>query len=239
VSLVPQGDGTLVPFPHYLDRGKPGVIAVDLRGTRFVNESICYHDFVQAMVRASSGDGRVEAFLIADRRALQKYGLGVVPPSPGRITPYLRSGYLLCSDSLDGLGEQLGLPAGSLPATVRRFNAGAASGNDPEFGKGADAYQRASGDAGHGPNPCVAPLVAAPFYAVRIYPGDIATFAGLRTDECARVTDANGDAIEGLYAAGNDMMSVMGGRYPAAGITVGSAMTFGHVAAKTAASLIL
>lgn len=239
VSLVPQGDGTLVPFPHYLDRGKPGVIAVCLLGTRFVNEALCYHDFVQAMVRVSSDNDRVEAFLIADRRALRRYGLGVVPPSPGRITSYLRNGYLLCSDTLAGLGEQLGLPPGSLSDTVRRFNADAASGTDSEFGKGADPYQRASGDPGHWPNPCVAPLLCAPFYGVRVYPGDIATFVGLRTDDCARVTDANGDPIAGLYAAGNDMMSVMGGSYPAAGITVGSAMTFGYVAAKTAASAIL
>ena len=47
--------------------------------------------------------------------------------------------------------------------------------------------------------------------------------------------DAQGRAIPGLYAAGNDMNSVMGGHYPSGGITLGPAMTFGFMAAHHAA----
>ena len=63
----------------------------------------------------------------------------------------------------------------------------------------------------------MAPIVAKPFYAVKIVAGSLGTFAGLRTDEHARVLDSNARAIAGLYAVGNDMASIMAGRYPAAG----------------------
>ena len=45
-------------------------------------------------------------------------------------------------------------------------------------------------------------------------------------DAKARVLDRQGAPIAGLYAAGNDMASVMGGHYPSGGITLGPAMTF-------------
>jgi len=43
--------------------------------------------------------------------------------------------------------------------------------------------------------------------------------------------------IEGLYAAGNDMASVMGGHYPSGGITLGPALTFGYLLARHAAGV--
>ena len=81
------------------------------------------------------------------------------------------------------------------------------------------------------PNPCVAPLEHGPYYAIRLVIGDIGTFAGLVTDECTRVLDAERKPIKGLYAVGNDAASIMGGNYPGAGITLGPALTFGYVAA--------
>ena len=53
---------------------------------------------------------------------------------------------------------------------------------------------------------------------------------GLRTDARARVLDAEGVPVRGLYAVGNDAASAFGGTYPAAGITVGLALTFGFIA---------
>ena len=231
VSVVPRSGGPGEPFPHFIDRGKPGVIAVDRRGTRFVNEADSYHDFVLAMFEACRDEPRVEIHLVADHRAIRHYGLGAVPPSPGRIAPHLRSGYLLRGDSVETLATEAGIDPGALRSTVERFNIGAARGEDPEFGKGGNVYNRFNGDPAHRPNPCLEPLRTPPYYAVRVVPGDLGTFMGMKTDAFARVLDEARAPIPGLYAAGNDMASFMGGNYPGAGITIGPAMAFGYVAA--------
>jgi len=232
VSLVPQWRGQPVPFPHYIDRGKPGVIAVTRAGRRFTNEADVYHRFVPAMIEACRADADVAVWLIADHRAMRRYGLGAAPPAPGRIAPFLANGYLKRASGLAALAAETGIDAAALVDTVAAFNHNAARGEDPAFGKGASLYNRANGDAEHKPNPCLAPIIDPPFYAVRVVPGDIATFVGLRTDGHARVLDAGGVPVPGLYAAGNDAASAMGGDYPAAGITIGSAMTFGYLAAR-------
>jgi len=103
---------------------------------------------------------------------------------------------------------------------------------DTEFDRGGPAYDRLYGDARVTPNPTLAPIVTAPFYAMPIYGGDIGTNGGLVTDPYARVLDAQGQPIPGLYACGNNAASVMGESYPGAGVTLGPAMTFGYVAAR-------
>ncbi len=135
------------------------------------------------------------------------------------------------------LAEKLGIDADGLAETVDNFNRGAVDGKDPQFDRGSDAYQRFNGSPNQQPNPCVAPVQHGPFYAVRIVPGDIGTFLGLRTDPLARVLNDTSQVIAGLYAVGNDQTSVMGGTYPGAGITLGPAMTFGYLAARHAAGL--
>ena len=232
VSLAPQKDGGIVPFPHFIDRNKPGFVIVDRHGRRFVNESDSYHLIVQAMIEACRADKAVEAWIVADRPAIRRYGIGVVPPWPGRTGPHLRSGYLKAGDSLEALARVCGIDPAGLGETVARFNANAVRGVDPDFARGQNAYNRANGDAGHHPNPALGPLATSPFFALRIVPGDLGTFYGLDTTPDAQVRDINGQAIPGLYAVGNDMASVMGGAYIGAGITIGAAMTFGYVAAK-------
>lgn len=231
VSLVPQPGGATVPFPHFIDRGKPGYIAVDRRGRRFVNEAMSYHDFVPALMEACREDEVVEGFVLCDRTAIRRFGLGMAPPAPGRLGPHLRSGYIAEASTIEDLAGRLGIDPDGLAATVSAYNKAARSGDDPAFGKGTDAYQRFNGAPhGRGWNPCVAPLEHAPFYGVKVIPGDIGTFAGLRTDARGRVLDARDQVIAGLHAVGNDMASVMGGTYPGAGITIGPAMTFGYIA---------
>lgn len=235
ISHLPQPDGTTVPFPHFVDRGKPGIISVDRRGRRFVNEAKSYHVFVPAMIEACRGDDRIECWNIADARSIRRFGLGAAPPRPGRIGPYLRSGYLIEGATLADLAGKLGIDAAGLERTVADFNAGAERGDDPVFKRGTDAYQRFNGWAANTPNACLAPLKEAPFYAVRLTPSDLGTFAGLSTDAAARVLDRDGTAVPGLWAVGNDAASVMGGTYPGAGITLGPALTFGWLAGKDVA----
>lgn len=236
VSLVPQHDGSTKPFPHFFDRGKAGYIAVTRSGHRFISEARSYHDFVPALVEACREEAEVACYLIADADAIRRYGLGAAPPWPGRLGPHVRSGYIVAAGTLAELAGKCGIDPAGLAATVARFNTRAAEGIDIEFGKGTDVYERFNGSAGVAPNPCVQRIGTAPFYAIRLVPGDIGTFAGLKTDRDARVLDAAGVAIEGLYAVGNDAASFMGGSYPGAGITLGPALVFGHRAALHAAA---
>jgi succinate dehydrogenase/fumarate reductase flavoprotein subunit len=232
VSRVPRGNGKNGVFPHLIDRYKPGIIAVTRRGVRFVNEANSYHDFGQALQHACENETETVAFLLCDHPALRRYGLGFVKPFPLPLLPHLRSGYLLRGQTLAELAQRAGIDAEKLQQTVEHYNAGARHGEDPQFGKGSTVYNRYLGDAGHQPNPCLAPLVQAPFYAVKVVLGDIGTFAGIRTDQYARVLDNAGQPIGGLYAVGNDAASIMGGSYPGGGITLGPAMTFAYIAAR-------
>lgn len=235
LSLVPRRDGGVGVFPHFIDRAKPGVIAVTAAGRRFVNEAVSYHDFVQALI-AATPDGRPAAcHLIADHATIRRYGLGHVKPFPVPLGPALKSGYLTRGETLVDLALAAGIDPGALSATVKRYNAAARDGADPEFGRGGTAYNRYLGDRSVAPNPCVGPIEKPPFYAVRVVAGDLGTLAGIRTDADARVLDAAGAPIEGLYAVGNDAASVMGGSYPGAGITLGPALTFGYLAARSLA----
>jgi succinate dehydrogenase/fumarate reductase flavoprotein subunit len=236
VSITQRKDGTQGVMPHFIDRAKPGVIAVTRDGARFANEGNSYHDFVQEMIKAAKPGEEVTAFLICDHPTLRKYGLGCVPPFPMSMGHYLKTGYLKRGDTLAALAAQAGINAKGLEDTVTQFNAPAVEGRDPAFGKGSRAYNRYQGDALHGPNPCVAPVERGPFYAIKMVIGDLGTYAGIKTDEFARATDADGRAIKGLYAVGNDMASIMGGNYPGAGITLGPALTFGFIAGRHIAS---
>jgi succinate dehydrogenase/fumarate reductase flavoprotein subunit len=236
VSVTQRKDGSSGVMPHFIDRAKPGVIAVMRNGKRFANEGNSYHDFVQDMMRTAKAGEEIAAFLICDHKTLRKYGLGCVPPFPMPLGHHLRTGYLIKGDTVAALAERAGIDAASLQGTIAEFNASAAHGLDPAFGKGSRAYNRFQGDALHGPNPCIAPVENGPFYAIKMVIGDLGTYAGIRTDENARALDANGKVIEGLYAAGNDMASIMGGNYPGAGITLGPALTFGYIAGRHASS---
>lgn len=239
VSLVPHHDGRVGRYPHLIERAKPGAIMVLRDGRRFTNEANSYHDVMEGLFAATPAGRAAEAWLLCDHHFIRRYGLGRVRPRPFPIGPWVRNSYLKRGETLKALASQCGIDAVSLERTVERYNRFASKGEDPEFGRGETAYNRVQGDAENQPNPCVAPLHSAPFYAVKIVPGSLGSFAGLRTDPHARVLDDSRQPIAGLYAVGNDMSSIMAGRYPSGGITLGPAMTFGYVAAHDAAGVPL
>jgi succinate dehydrogenase/fumarate reductase flavoprotein subunit len=236
VSTRQRADGSTAVFPHFvMDRGKPGMITVDSQGQRYLNESTSYHLFGIAMQAHHATTPSVPSWLVCDAGALKRYGIGMIRPGGKGLEPFLADGYLKQGHTLADLAQQLNVPTDKLKATVERFNAFADKGVDEDFQRGTTDYQRANGDATwHGPNPCLGALREGPFYAIALYPGDIGAATGLVTDGDARVLNAQGVAIEGLYAAGNDMHSIMGGIYPAPGITIGPGVTFGYLAAKHA-----
>jgi len=233
-SIRRRANGSSAVFPHFvLDRGKPGTLVVDSNGRRFLNEAISYHQFALAML--AHGASAVPAFLIADAVALRKYGLGMVRPGGWGTRAAIADGYLTAGDTIDHLAQRLNIDPGNLRETVHRMNGFAQTGRDLEFGRGSTIYQNHNGDAVAGvANPNLGPIVTAPFYALRLYPSDIGTSAGLVTDDMARVLDAGNRPIARLYACGNDMQSIMGGTYPGPGITLGPAIAFAYVAASDA-----
>ena len=238
VSTRRRSDGSLAVFPHFvMDRAKPGMVTVNQAGERFVNESTSYHLFGIAMQQPRDGKPSLPAYLICDADALRKYGIGMVHPGAKGLEPFLGDDYLVRGESIEQLATALGIDPARLRTTIDTFNAHAMAGTDPDFHRGTTAYQRNIGDAGWtGPNPCLGPLVAGPFYAVRLYPGDIGAATGFATDADARVLDAAGVPIAGLYAVGNDMHSIMGGVYTAPGITIGPGIVFARQAARHAAA---
>ena len=232
-SLFKRADGSQGVFPHTVtDRAKPGVIAVNASGKRFVNEALSYHEFVLAMLRDGNDAPGRPFYLICDRHFLWTYGLGRIRPFTMNLKRYVERGELIEAPGIDALAEAIGVEKSALSATIDNYNAHARVGLDPEFGRGTSIYQRHLGDAGHSPNPCVAPIEQPPFYALRIYPADLGTAIGLKTDCHARVLSKNGAAMSGLYACGNDMGSIMNGNYPGPGITLGPALTFGYIAGR-------
>ncbi|MBU3738261.1 MAG: FAD-dependent oxidoreductase [Rhodoferax sp.] len=239
-SLRQRADGSRAVFPHFvMDRAKPGMITVNQRGERFLNESTSYHQFGLAMQAAHAQTPSIPAWLVCDADALRAYGIGMVRPGGRGLAPFLADGYLRQGATLAELATQLGMDAGCLQASVAQNNAAALAGHDAAFGRGVTAYQQNLGDparAGAGGNPNLGPLQTAPFYAVQLYPGDIGAATGLVTDAQARVLDGGHQPIAGLYAIGNDMQSIMGGAYPAPGITIGPGLVFAHLASRDAVS---
>jgi succinate dehydrogenase/fumarate reductase flavoprotein subunit len=237
VSKVDYGNGEIGVFPHLLDRYKPGVIGVLRTGQRFSNESNSYHDVGVDMIRACEGQPETVMWLVCDKTTLGKYGLGFVKPAPMPIGKFVRNGYLLTGNTLSELAQAAGIDADGLQATVQAYNLGATDGKDLQFGRGTTAFNRYLADPDHQPNPCVAPIHKGPFYAVKVVMGDLGTFDGIQTSVLGEVKKQDGSVIVGLYAVGNDRASIMGGKYPAAGITHGPNMTFGYVTGNHLADL--
>lgn len=234
-SVTKRKDGSQGVMPHFIDRAKPGVIAVTPRGKRFVNEALSYHDFVQELVKACKGLPEVTCWLVCDHQHLREYGMGAVAPFPLPIGKHLKNGYLKRGNSLEELARTIGVPEAALKEEVETFNRDAASGSDTKFSKGSTAYNRYQGDSLVQPNPCMAPIRTGPFYAIKIVVGEIGTFAGLATNESCQVLSKDGNPVNGLYVVGNDAASIMGGNYPGAGITLGPAITFGYVVGQVLA----
>jgi succinate dehydrogenase/fumarate reductase flavoprotein subunit len=234
-SIMPWSDGRVATYPHIRDRPKPGLIAVNSAGKRFVNESNSYQDFVSAMFRSHKEVPSIPAYLICDRSFIHDYGVGVIHPVWQWLPSFVKAGYLKSGRTLSELAGKIGVDAKGLIASVEQHNRAAETGIDEAFGKGSTAMNRHNGDPEVKPNPCLRPIARGPFFALAVYPAPIGSSLGLRTNGDAQVLDAQGAPIGGLYACGNDMSSIMRGCYPGPGITLGPAIVFAYRAAMHAA----
>lgn len=230
--------GPTIPLPGrawfcLAERNLPGSIIVNAAGQRYMNEALPYVEATHEMYNGeATGVSHVPSHMIFDQTYRNRYlfaGVFGRQAFPGR---WYKEGVVTRADTLEKLAEKLGLPAGSLEATVERFNGFARSGVDEDFHRGESAYDKYYSDPTVKPNCSLAPIAKGPFYAVKIVAGDLGTKGGLVTDEKARVLREDGSVIPGLYAAGNVSSAVMGNTYPGPGGTIGPALVFGYLAAE-------
>jgi 3-oxosteroid 1-dehydrogenase len=226
-SVRPDGHRDM----HLYDRCLPHSIVVDSSGRRFVNESVDYARFGQALYRRHVSVPAVPSWLVVDSRHRNRYSLGDLF---ARWTPssLVRQGYVHRAGSIPELARSIGVPEAALQETVERFNGLAARGVDDDFGRGASHYDRYLADPRVRPNPALGSLEKPPFYAVPCYPGDVGTTGGLVTDAHARVLRSSGEVIPGLYAAGTCAATVMGHAYPGPGASIAVGATFGYLAGR-------
>ncbi len=227
VSVTRRKDGSRGLYPHILlDRAKPGLIAVNAAGRRFVNEAVSYHDFVEGMLHSHETVNTMPAWLVCDSRFVRKYGLGSIYPGTRRLKSFADQGYIVLADTVSDLAARIDVNPAGLMDTVERHQRYAESGSDPDFGKGDDALNRFNGDPDHEPNPCLGPIATPPFVAIAVWPAEIGCSIGLETNVHGEVIDTRGEVLKGLYACGNDMSSIMAGTYAGPGITLGPAIVF-------------
>lgn len=221
------------PFFLVADRGIPNMIIVDQNGKRYIDEPTPYHEFVDIMYQhnESNANKAIYSWLILDKLAKKRYLFAGQFPGQDFPQSYFDNDVVRVGNTIAELESKLNIPATNLTTTVERFNNFALNGKDLDFGRGETAHDRYYGDPSL-ENPNLYPIENGPYYAVRVYPGDIGTKGGVVIDKNARVLRQDNTVIEGVYAIGNCSASVMGEAYPGPGATLGPGMTFGYIAAK-------
>ncbi|MGI9322956.1 MAG: FAD-binding protein, partial [Pseudomonadales bacterium] len=217
--------------PMFAERALPGCMIVNQLGKRYMNESASYHVAGGEMMRLNSAECPTSpSWFVFDAGYRGRYVVGPLMPGPPSMDKHMKQStrdVIKRGDTIAELAAEINVDASVLEATFQRFNEHAKQGEDPDFQRGVNGYDRYYGDPRNKPNPCLAPLVKAPFYAARIYPGDIGTKGGVLTDVNGQARHTGGLLVHGLYAVGNSSASMMGRTYPGAGTTLGPAMTFG------------
>lgn len=205
-----------------------GGIFVDRAGRRFVNESAPYDRLGRAILSAMrQGTVGRPYWMVYDSRAGEQPPVMATNVSFSPTAEYASAGLWVKSDSLTGLADEIGVPADNLVDTVRRFNELAERGEDEDFGRGRESFDRAFTGGG----PPLVPIDTPPYRAAAFGMSDLGTKGGLRTDIDARVLDRDDRPIPGLYAAGNTMAAVSGETYPGGGNPIGASLLFSHRAA--------
>ena len=203
VKLMDAAECAL-PFnaPRSLVKG----ILVNRFGRRFINEDTYMGRVGQNAFAQQEG----ETYLVIDEANYHKHWLGVTAA--------------WVSESATELEAEIGLPPGSLSATLDYYNQHAAAGDDPLFHKRA---------------PHVVELTAP--YAVfdlrmSKFPYAVFTLGGLHTLPTGEVLDLDGEPIPGLFAAGRTTSGIAAHGY-CSGLSLGDSTLFGRLAGQSAAGV--
>lgn len=230
-AMTPMG-----PTVLFSEKSKPGLIIVDKKGRRFMNESITYNSYGDCFYGAAKqGYDVFPAYCILDAHYRKKYMFGGVVQ--GEAMPDFMSKdmigdgkMLVKANTLEELAQKIGVDYNGLKETMAKVKKIAETGKDEEFGRGSDAHDTMYGDPEVKPNACWGPMDKGPYYAAQLLLGDLGTKGGLVINHEGQVMHENGQPIVGLYAAGNVTASIMGSKYPGAGCTLGPSMTIGFKA---------
>ena len=220
-----------------MEKSFPGSCVVNRDGKRFANESQNYMAFQKDLFKTHTDEHpNAPAWHVFDATFRENFMVGplmtkAMKPDFQIPKKWFDTGFVAKANSIRELADALGINADGLEETIANMNRYAQTGTDEEFGRGDSAYDRYYADPAIKPNPCLAPIVKAPFYAMRIEAGDFGTLGGLDTDTSARVKKADGGVFEGLFAVGNCSAAILP-TYPGPGATLGPAMTMAYQAAR-------
>ena len=220
-----------------MEKSFPGSCVVNCDGKRFANESQNYMAFQKDLFKTHTEEHpNAPAWHVFDATFRENFMVGplmtkAMKPDSQIPKKWFDEGFVAKADTIRELADTLGIDADGLEETIGKMNHYAETGKDEDFGRGDSAYDRYYADPAIKPNPCLAPIVKAPFYAMRIEAGDFGTLGGLDTDTSARVKKADGGVFEGLFAVGNCSAAILP-TYPGPGATLGPAMTMAYQAAR-------
>ncbi|WP_343676544.1 FAD-dependent oxidoreductase [Paraburkholderia heleia] len=200
----------------------PYGILVNKRGQRFTDEAPGTVDaWYERVTRRIYDQDEGIAYVILDQRVkdIPNYRLAIRTDQPAIEAP-----------TLEALAAKLGVPAEALTATVAAYNSACREGHyDPLATDGLTT---------HGLEPrksnWALPVDRAPFFAYPIISANVFTFGGLKVDAAARVLNADGAPIPGLYAAGETIGMYYGNYTGATSVLKG--LVFGKLAGETIAS---
>ena len=186
-----------------------GAILVNAEGQRFTNELLT-RDVVSAAEWEQTGGW---AYAVFDKK--------VYDSNTSVESKFVSKGLALVADTIEELGAQMDVDADAFVETVAAYN---------------DAIENGEADA-MGREKALEPIVDAPFYAIKVAPGIHHTMGGLRINTATEVLDADGEAIPGLFAAGEVTGGIHGGNR-LGGNAICDINVFGHQAAMSALSYL-
>jgi len=248
--FMPPGDSTIL---------------VNRTGRRVVNETANYNERTRVHFTWDPSRhewSNMLLFMVYDQRTAELYGGRFPIPAAGTQAPYVLSG-ANAEELSAAIAERLGKLAArtggvaleenfasSLSATIKRYNELATRGVDVDFRRGEKLYDRlwhsriwsypnqgTKHELGKTPNPTMHPVdPRSRLYAIILAAGTLDTNGGPVINASGEVLAADGMPIAGLYGAGNCIASPTGPYYYGGGGTLGPAITFAALAAKSAAA---
>lgn len=182
-----------------------GAILVNAEGKRFYDE-VSTRDKVSAAIIEQTDKS---AWLVVDQAMVDKSAV---------IAGYIKSGYTVTGATYEELAKAMGVDEATFTSTMNTWNQAVEAKSDAEFGRTSFAN----------------PLTTAPYYAIKITPAVHHTMGGIVINPKAEVLNEKGEAISGLYAAGE----VTGGVHGAnrlGGNAVADFVVFGRISGQSAA----